>query len=112
MEVLTTRKNALRFLVRKEGGNGALAEKLKLKNGSSLSQITSQSTTRTISEKGARKYEKLLGLPHLWMDNFNEFSNTPTIDVSKRIKRICVHLNSASEDQLIAIEYALYLDLI
>ena len=61
-----TRIANLRLLIAQWSGPSALAKKLHLSGPSYLSQLIGGA--RPVTEKTARKYESLLGLPSGWLD--------------------------------------------
>ena len=75
------------------GGPTSLATKLGHANGSYLSQMAGPNPTREVSEKVARKVEKILSLPTMWLDTQHtglpQEVNTDllidTIDMTKEI---------------------------
>ena len=79
--VLDTRRERLRELMRVRGGPGALAKKLGYSSGSYLSQVAGPTPTRDISERVARAMEKLMGLPEGWLDQPGDPTEPPPSDV-------------------------------
>jgi hypothetical protein len=83
----------LRTLMEQWGGPTSLATKLGHANGSYLSQMAGPNPTREVSEKVARKVEKILSLPFGWLDTQHtglpQEVNTDllidTIDMTKEI---------------------------
>lgn len=68
MDVNQTRRINLRRLVSEHEGMTALSKKLGLTKPAYVSQLLADPPARPISEKTARKWEKMLGLPDGWMD--------------------------------------------
>lgn len=66
--VFAARRGNLRLLADKYDGPSKLAEALKLKHPSYLSQLIGPNPQRNVSERTARAYETRLGLPTGWLD--------------------------------------------
>lgn len=66
--VFAARRANLRLLSAKYDGPSKLAEALKLKHPSYLSQLIGPNPQRNVSERTARAYETRLGLPTGWLD--------------------------------------------
>lgn len=79
--VLETRRERLRELMRVRGGPGALAKKLGYSSGSYLSQVAGPNPSRDITERVARAMEKLLGLPEGYLDREGDAVALPSSDV-------------------------------
>lgn len=67
-DVLITRRTNLRHLIQSYHGPTALALKLGYSNGSFLVQIAGPNPIRPLTEKSARKFERLLQLERGWFD--------------------------------------------
>lgn len=63
-----TRRERLRRLFRDHGGASELSRKLGYSNPSFMAQVAGPNPTRNITDKSARRYEKMLGLQEGWMD--------------------------------------------
>lgn len=67
-DIKEVRRQQLRKLVNEHEGMNALARKLGLTKGAYVSQLLTDPPTRDLSEKTARKWEKILRLPDGWFD--------------------------------------------
>lgn len=74
MDVKQIRKENLRNLYEKYGGIAGVARSVETSE-SYLSQITSENGKRNVGAQLARKIEKLLSLPHGWMDQSHTVVN-------------------------------------
>lgn len=90
--VYTTRRDNLRSLVKTWGGPTSLSKKLGHSNGSYLAQLAGPSPSREVSEKVAREFESVLGLPLGWLD---EEHNEPRV-VDDEALSACVRAVAAA----------------
>lgn len=67
-DIKEVRRQQLRRLVSEHEGMNSLARKLGLAKGAYISQLLTNPPTRDISEKTARKWEKMLRLSDGWLD--------------------------------------------
>ena len=81
-DINQVRRQQLRKLVGEYEGMTALARKLGLKKGAYISQLLTDPPVRTISEKTARGWEKILSLSPGWMDSTPQASATHTNGVA------------------------------
>lgn len=77
MDVLEIRRQNLRKLMRERGAN-TLSTTLGYRQSSYLSQMAGPNPTRDVTEKTARSYETLLGLPKGSMDQPQVEAPQPT----------------------------------
>lgn len=84
------RRANLRRVVQELGGHAAVAKRLKLSGPSWLSQI--MSGHRPFTEKTARKFEKMLGLPRDSLDRSAAFEGVSVV-VNRDVPQVSQTLN-------------------
>lgn len=114
------RRQQLRRLVNEHEGMNNLARKLGLAKGAYISQLLTNPPTRDISEKTARKWERLLRLPEGWLDGAgssvaaangaaavnSELLAQVFLAVTEELKTAKVALPPVQLSELVAMQYA------
>lgn len=113
------RRQQLRRLVNEHEGMNNLARKLGLAKGAYISQLLTSPPTRDISEKTARKWEKMLRLPEGWLDgaapgvahvNGTAINSVllaqVLLEVTEALKTAKVVISPAQAADLVAMQYA------
>jgi hypothetical protein len=67
-DLIDTRRENVRRLMREAGGPTALATQLGYANGSYIAQVAGPNPHKPITEKVAREWEAKLGIPAGWLD--------------------------------------------
>lgn len=112
------RRQQLRRLVNEHEGMNNLAKKLGLAKGAYISQLLTNPPTRDISEKTARKWEKMLHLKEGWLDGAaaiapsngaalnSELLAQVITEVNEALKAAKVTMSTAQAAELVAMQYA------
>ncbi|MDP3939864.1 MAG: hypothetical protein Q8R92_17235 [Deltaproteobacteria bacterium] len=116
-DIKEIRRQQLRRLVNEHEGMNNLARRLGLAKGAYISQLLVTPPHREISEKTARKWEKILRLPEGWLDGAGvtptngSALNTELLarvlsEVTEALKVAKVNLTPAQLADLVAMQYA------
>ena len=87
-DIYSIRKKNLHRLVIDNDGQNNLARRLGLTKGAYISQLLAIPPIRTLSEKTARKWERQLGLPHLWMDQDHTGNGAASVEINHSLQSI------------------------
>lgn len=79
-DVYEIRRNNLRLLLEQWGGPKPLSMKLSYRKASFLVQMAGPHPTREVTEKTARRIEKVLELPIDWMDKEVQTNGQPAVN--------------------------------
>lgn len=119
-DIKEVRRQQLRKLVTEHEGMNNLARKLGLNKGAYISQLLTNPPHRDISEKTARKWEKILRLPEGWLDRAtpasmpqangaavnSELLAEVMVAVNEALRQAKITLSPVQLADLVAMQYA------
>lgn len=68
LSIFDIRRDNLRRIFKERGGSSEVAKLLGYTSGSFMAQLAGPNPTRKLTDKNARRFEEMLGLPQGWMD--------------------------------------------